>query len=336
MQDIRSRKFFCRIHKTNILENKKKHIYNATKVYNQLRDKYENVVFCIHDKGTDKEHYHFVIQDKNQIRKSTLLKIMPYGSIEKQKGSNKQVYEYMLHIDLKSRKNGKIEYTHDIITHNIYDFDTWLKLENEKGSRNDLIELTQMIEAGASDYEIMQENKEAYARYFNYIENTRKAINENKGSQERETLQVFYYYGDTGTGKSHTARHNHDRKDIFVVSDYKNPWDNYKGQPVLILEEYRSNFFATLLLQILDKYPLELPARYSNNFACWTTVYIISNIPPQDQYPNIDEATKKAFYRRINEVKDFSIDKILTYRIDPITLSRKIISERENPINSLL
>ena len=334
MQDIRSRKFFCRIHKTNILENKKKHIYNATKVYNQLRDKYENVVFCTHDKGTDKEHYHFVIQDKNQIRKSTLLKIMPYGSIEKQNGSNKQVYEYMLHIDLKSRKNHKIEYTSDIITHNIDDFDTWLKLENEKGSRNDLIELDQLIENGATDYEIRNFNNKAYARYFNYIENTRKAINENKGSQERETMQVFYYYGDTGTGKSYTARHNHDRKDIFVVSDYKNPWDNYKGQSVVIFEEYRSNFFPTDLLQLLDVYPLELRARYKNNYACWTTVYLISNIPPQDQYPNIDQNTKKAFYRRINEIKHFSMETITTYKLDLNCKPINILTTT-NPISQL-
>ena len=334
MQDIRSRKFFCRIHKTNILENKKKYIYNATKVYKQLCDKYENVVFCIHEKDTHNEHYHFVIQDDNAIRKSTLLKIMPYGSIEKQLGSNKQVYEYMLHIDLKSRKNGKIEYTHDIITHNIEDFDTWLKLENEKGSRNDLVELTQMIEAGASDYEIIQANKEAFARYNNYIENTRKAINENKGSQERETLQVFYYYGDTGTGKTYTARHNHDRRDIFVVSDYKNPWDNYKGQPIIILEEYRSNFYPTDLLQYLDIYPLELRARYKNNYACWTTVYIISNIPPQDQYPNIDDHTKKAFYRRINEIKHFSMKTITTYNFDFNCLPTNILTTT-NPISQL-
>lgn len=334
MQDIRSRKFFCRIHKTNILENKKKHIYNALKVYNLLRDKYQNVVFCTHDKGTTNEHYHFIIQDENQIRKSTLLKIMPYGSIEKQNGSNIQVYEYMLHIDLKSRKNGKKEYTPDIITHNIVDFDTWLKLENEKGSRNDLIELDQLIETGATDYEIRNFNNKAYARYFNYIENTRKAINENKGSQERETMQVFYYYGDTGTGKTYTARHNHNTKDIFVVSDYRNPWDNYKGQPVLILEEYRSNFYPTELLQYLDVYPLELRARYKNNYACWTTIYLISNIPPQEQYPNVDLNTKKAFYRRINEIKHFSFENIDTYKLD-LNCKPTNIQTDTNPISQL-
>ena len=240
----------------------------------------------------------------------------------------------MLHIDAKSVKEHKKQYTHDILRHNIENFDEWLDIT--QGKRSDLDDLIDMVELGASDYQIIKTNKEAFQKYYNFIQTTRRAINESKGQQERESLQVFYYYGDTGTGKSYTARHNHDKNDVFVVSDYKNPWDNYKGQPILILEEYRSNFFATLLLQILDKYPLELPARYSNNFACWHTVYIISNIPPQDQYPNIDDHTKKAFYRRINEIKYFSIDKILTYRIDPLTLSRKIISERENPINSLL
>ena len=334
MKDIRARKWWCRIHKTNKLANGDIYTFDVEKTFNDLRDKYKNVVFCTHNEQEIDEHYHFIIQDENQIRKSTIIKYLPYGFIEAQKGTNRQVIDYMLHIDAKSVKEHKKQYTHDILRHNIENFDEWLDIT--QGKRSDLDDLIEMVELGASDYQIIKTNKEAFQKYYNFIQTTRRAINENKGTQERESLQVFYYYGDTGTGKSYNSRINHDKNDVFVVSDYKNPWDNYKGQPVLILEEYRSNFFATLLLQILDKYPLELPARYSNNFACWHTVYIVSNIPPQEQYPNIDEATKKAFYRRINEIKHFSIDKILTYRIEPITLSRKIISERENPINSLL
>lgn len=335
MLDIRARNYFCRIHKTNVLKEGKIHKYNTLKIYKQLCDKYEKVIFITHDKGTDNEHTHFLIQHDNQIRKSALLKIMPYGSIEPQKGSNRQVYEYMLHIDDTSRKNGKIEYFEKDITHNIENINEWLELKNGKGSRNDLVELTQMIEAGASDYEIIQQNKEAYARYNNYILKTRRAIIEQKGKQEREPLKVYYFYGDTGTGKSYTARHNHDRQDIFVVTDYKNPFDNYKGQKVLVLEEYRSNFNITSLLNYLDHYELELPARYQNNYACYEIVYIISNISPQDQYLYENEATKKAFYRRITTVEYFTDSKIKTFVFNQKKSIFELFTTKNNPKNSL-
>ena len=63
---------------------------------------------------------------------------------------------------------------------------------------------------------------------------------------------------------------------------------------------------------VLDGYPLALPARYANRQACYTTVYIISNIDLSQQYKNVQEtepATWKAFLRRIHHVVEQNRDK---------------------------
>ena len=58
------------------------------------------------------------------------------------------------------------------------------------------------------------------------------------------------------------------------------------------------------MLKFLDGYPLMLPCRYSNKVACFTKVFLVSNIPLSDQYPNVqvtEPETYRAFCRRINQ-----------------------------------
>ena len=55
----------------------------------------------------------------------------------------------------------------------------------------------------------------------------------------------------------------------------------------------------------LDIYPIELPSRYNNKFACFNKVYIISNLSLEKQYKEAqreDIETWEAFLRRIHKV----------------------------------
>lgn len=65
------------------------------------------------------------------------------------------------------------------------------------------------------------------------------------------------------------------------------------------------------ILDFLDGYPLKLPARYAHRAACYTEVYLISNIDLTAQYPNVqfsEPATWAAFLRRIHKVIKFFTD----------------------------
>lgn len=85
-------------------------------------------------------------------------------------------------------------------------------------------------------------------------------------------------------------------------------FDAYKGQPVLVFEEFHSQVPIAAMLNFLDIYPVMLPARYYDRVACYTTVYITSNIPLDQQYPEIQKCkmeTWHAFLRRIHTVTEF-------------------------------
>ena len=74
---------------------------------------------------------------------------------------------------------------------------------------------------------------------------------------------------------------------VFRVTDYEHPFDGYKGQDVIVFEEFRSSLRIGDMLNYLDGYPVELRCRYSNKQACFTKVYIISNISLRDQYRDL-------------------------------------------------
>lgn len=58
------------------------------------------------------------------------------------------------------------------------------------------------------------------------------------------------------------------------------------------------------MLTYLDGYPVNLPCRYADKPAAFTKVFVISNIPIEKQYVEVQKyepATYKAFLRRFTQ-----------------------------------
>lgn len=127
-----------------------------------------------------------------------------------------------------------------------------------------------------------------------------------------QEMKVHYLYGDTGTGKTRRIFAKHPAAEICCLTDYGGRtglrFDAYHGQKVLVFEEFHSQIPIEAMLNYLDVYPLMLPARYNDRVACYTVVYITSNIPLDEQYQDIQRyklETWRAFLRRINTVTEY-------------------------------
>lgn len=103
----------------------------------------------------------------------------------------------------------------------------------------------------------------------------------------------------------------------IVLLDYLHPFDSYCCQPVICFDEFRSSLKLKEMLMYCDIYPIELPSRYANKFACYNKVFIISNWKLEKQYYELqkeDKETWKAFLRRIHKVIHYeSMNKIIEY-----------------------
>lgn len=179
-----------------------------------------------------------------------------------------------------------------------------IHMRDHQGARNDLVELREKILDGASVDEVLLDDSEAKtARYTRWLGDLVAARDRRQyGTQMRE-LEVHYLWGAPGVGKTRYIYEHYPIADIYRVTDYRYPFDEYAGQRVLVLDEYDSQFTWENLLCYLDRYPIALPARYHNKQACFTVVWILSNKPLHAQYESIAGERRFAFLRRLTDCR---------------------------------
>ena len=104
-------------------------------------------------------------------------------------------------------------------------------------------------------------------------------------------------------------------RSIYRVTNYRAAkgisFDGYHGQEVLVFEEFSGQVPIEDMLNYLDIYPCPSPARYNDKTACYTTVYITSNLPLEKQYRGEQWdrlETWRAFLRRIHNIIEFLPD----------------------------
>lgn len=172
--------------------------------------------------------------------------------------------------------------------------------------------IVDMVRDGASNREIVEVVASAY-KDLDKIDRTRSMFRDAQFANSWRELEVTYIFGQTGCGKTRSVIDKYGYGNCYRVTDYKHPFDTYDGQDVLIFEEFRGGLKHGDMLNYLDGYPLLLPCRYFNRQACFTKVFIITNIPPDDQYRNIDDESRKAFFRRIHKVVYFEKNRTSEY-----------------------
>ena len=246
-------------------------------------------------------HTHLFLFRKNTMRFSMIKKKFPTAHIDYCRGTTQENRDYI-------RKEGKYKGTDKEETnlHNTFEEYGECPIE-EQGKRNDLSELYGFIKDGLSNYDILEQHP-AYMLQLDKIEHCRQIVKQEEFKNRFRELEVEYWFGKTGQGKTRTVMERYGYENVFRVTDYTHPFDSYKGQDIIVFEEFRSSLKIQDMLNYLDGYPLELPSRYSNKVACYTKVYILSNLSLKEQYRDVQreyEETWRAFLRRIHTVKVF-------------------------------
>ena len=254
-------------------------------------------------------HTHLFLYRKNQMRFAQIKNKFPTAHIDYCRGTTQENRDYV-------RKEGKYKGTDKEETNLKNTFEEFGDCPfEEQGKRNDLNELYALIKDGLSDYDIIESNPK-YMTQFNKIDRCRQVLLEEKFKNTFRYLQVEYWFGATGRGKTKTVMEHYGYENVYRVTNYKYPFDGYRGQDVIVFEEFFDSIRIQDMLTYLDGYPLELPCRYNNKIACYTKVYILSNVPFDQQYRDVFREypeTFRAFRRRINCIKEFGKDGLVSY-----------------------
>lgn len=268
------------------------------------------IYFCMADEisSTGTYHTHAYIVSHSPMRFSTFKNRFPTAHIERALGTSKENRDYI-------RKEGKWAETAKAETSVAGTFVEFGELPSEaEENAPKMYQLLQDVTDGFTTPEIIRSHP-SFAFKGRDIDALRETLTAERFRVENRDVRTHYLYGDTGTGKTRGIFERHKAEDICRITDYgrKNGlrFDAYHGQDVLVFEEFHSQVPINAMLNYLDVYPLMLPARYNDRVACYSTVYITSNIPLDQQYKDIQKdkpETWRAFLRRIHEVKEYRKD----------------------------
>ena len=276
----------------------------------EILRKFSPAYFCMADEiaTTGTYHTHIFLYSPSPIRFSTVKKRFPTAHIDKTYGSAKENRDYI-------RKEGKWAETDKAETNLPDTFLEWGDMPAEKEEKApQKYKLIQEVREGISTANIIEGSPNLAFRVRD-IDTLRQTLLSDRYASENRKIEVWYIFGASGTGKTRGIYERHEAKDICRITNYRNgrgiSFDGYTGQDVLVFEEFHSQIPIEDMLNYLDGYPLSLPARYSDRVACYTRVYITSNLPLEKQYRNVQWdslETWRAFIRRIHKVLEYRAD----------------------------
>lgn len=272
--------------------------------------------YCLADEiaTTGTPHTHIFVLADSPIRFSTLKNRFPLAHIEKAFGSAQDNRAYI-------RKEGKWANTEKAETSLPETFVEYGEMPTPKAEKAPaMAEVIEAIKDGKTTAEIVEDNP-ALAFRVQQINTLRQTLLAEQYMKENRNVEVTYIYGATGAGKTRGIFAKHSPMDVCRVTNYGSKrginFDGYSAQDVLVFEEFASQIPIEDMLSFLDIYPVYLPARYSDRVACFTTVYITSNLPLGQQYvmEQIERPeTWKAFLRRISKVVEYRADGSISER----------------------
>lgn len=235
-------------------------------------------------------HIQLLIENPTPVRFKTLKNKLPSIHIEPRRGTVAEAVAYV------TKKETRVEGEPPLQNGTI-------SLRDEKGKRSDLDRIrTAILEEGATHDEVMLSFPSA-PRHARFVQELISARDRAKHKQKLREVTVEYWWGDPGAGK--TARvfeETNGLEDTYRVTSYKNPFDGYEGESTLVLDEFAGKMQLDVLLNLLDRYPMVLPARYADKQAAFSRVIIVSNLGPWELYTGAAPKRRLALARRLTKV----------------------------------
>lgn len=255
--------------------------------------------------GEGYKHWQLYLEHENPVRFSALRNLFPRGHFEMRQSSVGRCVAYVTKEDTR---------VGEIISHGE------IEIEDQQGRRTDLEEMRQKIIEGQRYEELIMNDARAIRNFASLKEFQGVVDAETFGAKDRPDIQAHYISGASGVGKTSAikAKHGSHYRQIHSVDDYsKNShhWDFYAAQPVLLLDEFESNWSLQMMRRMLDIYSIQLPARYANKFAAWEIVYVLSNEPYSWQWKDSggSDRAKAAVRRRFTSIGEMQKDGSVIY-----------------------
>lgn len=169
--------------------------------------------------------------------------------------------------------------------------------DHGQGHRSDLSNVAQEILEGRTLVDIAMAHPSSFIRYHRGIERCLGLI----GPRPRVDwqIEVIVLWGDPGSGKSYTARHQYPNAYEWMPQRGQQIWwDGYQGEDTILIDEFANNFPYHYALRLLDTPGMRAETKGGTLILYPRRIVITSMASPEKWWPN-QETDRYALYRRI-------------------------------------
>ena len=174
--------------------------------------------------------------------------------------------------------------------------------ESKQGKRNDLLKIRDEIAGGAEPDDIFIAYPVASSRCVQYVERLSRAYKRKQACGTLRSVFIHTIVGTTGTGKTryvtdYVARKYGTMEKLHILSMQNGAvwWDGYRGQPVVLFDDFSSHWrkaiSLTTFLRYLDSYPIEVTVKGSTMPLMASEIFITSNEHPSMWYASSPSAS---------------------------------------------
>lgn len=229
---------------------------------------------------TGTPHLQGYIQFEHSKSLAGLKLLIPKGHLEQARGTGEENHAYCTKQDKQAFEFGDLK---------------------SQGKRTDLDALLTDIKSGMALPAIVETHPTEFFKYHQAIDKAMAIFQ----PERNWVMEVIWCWGPTGTGKSFYANTQDDAENIYRKPPGK-WWDGYHGQPTVILDEFRGDWFPFYhLLLLLDRYPLKLEVKGGvRNFSS-KRIIITAPVKWDELFRGQTEEKLDQLQRRITETKHF-------------------------------
>lgn len=181
-----------------------------------------------------------------------------------------------------------------------------------QGRRTDVTAMKEDIKKGASLYDIFDKYPDLYFRHNRSIKDALSlAIAKNTRRTWKTHVTVFWNTDPNGgngkTRKCWDEAGGPENKDVFIMTrNMKGWWDGYRGQPYVIIDDFRiAAWDRDELVTLFDRYPM--PVNVKGGSVEWlaTHIWISTNEDPETWWDRDAMSQLKRRIERIEKVENY-------------------------------
>jgi len=177
------------------------------------------------------------------------------------------------------------------------------ELPQTQGARNDINAIKAMVKAGATYRDVLE-----VAVNYQSAKHAALLMDHMSEPIERDpnTFRVYWYWGNTGTGKTYTARQEAG-PDTWIAGSTLRWWQGYDGHKNVIFDDFRRNVCTFVdLLHYTEHLPWRVEVKGSSRPLRYTRIWITAPHPPEVMWAGRADGEIEQLLDRIHVIREFT------------------------------